>query len=711
MRLLRLLVISAIAVPAFGLTGRVLDSTGAALPGVTIVATSAGRAFVVTTERSGRYSLDLVAGTYDVAFSLANFATVSMSGVDANATKDVTLALTSGAEVVVAADEEKDLLGVATSASEGVVTEKRIESRPYQRAGEILETVPGVVISQHSGEGKANQYYLRGFNLDHGTDIAISVAGVPVNMPTHAHGQGYADTNFVIPELLSDVQYRKGPYFAEEGDFASAGAVSIDYRSMLEKPVTLLERGMFGYDRALAAASSEAGEGVLLFAFEAARNRGPWKTPDDYRRLNGVLRYSTKTFSVTGMAYDGRWNATDQIPERSVAAGALSRYGAVDPTDGGSSSRYSLAASWQRDEEGHHTQITAYGLRYRLDLFSNFTYFLDDPVHGDQFEQSDDRLVMGMSAAHRWAAMGSENSVGVQVREDDIHRVGLFHTVARQRLGTERNDSIRELTAGVFAQSATQWRSHLRTTIGIRADHNVTSIVNPKLSVIAGPWRQTEVYLNAGGGFHSNDARSPDRTLVRTRGEEIGVRTTPLPRLHVTATLWRLGIASELVFAGDSGTTQPSLASRRTGVELWSSCDLAKHLVLDAEYARSHARFVNGDHIPGAVEGVATAGLALADAGRFSGELRYRYFGPRPLIEDNSVRSSSSHLVSARTGYSLGRGVQLNIDVFNLLNAKASDVDYFYVSRLRNEPAGGVPDVHFHPVEKRAIRAGVRWEL
>ncbi len=707
MRLLRLLVIFAIAVPAFGLTGRVIDATGAALPGVTIVATNAGRAFVATTDRSGRYTLVLASGTYELSFRLSNFATLIRHDVDALASEDATLVLADAADVVVTARQDSEMLGVAAAASEGFVSEKEVASRPYQRAGEILENVPGVVVSQHSGEGKANQYYLRGFNLDHGTDIAISVAGAPVNMPTHAHGQGYADLNFVIPELLSGVEYRKGPYYANEGDFASAGAVSIDYRSMLEKPVALIERGMFGYDRALVAASPQIGDGLLLFAFEAARNRGPWKKPDDYRRLNGVLRYSSAGFSLTGMAYDARWNATDQIPVRSVADGALSRYGAIDPTDGGSSSRYSLVADWQHAG----TQITAYGIRYRLDLFSNFTYFLDDPVNGDQFEQSDDRFVTGLSATQRWTVGRSENLIGLQARSDDIRRVGLFHTASRQRLSTTKDDSLRETTAGIYAQSTMHWLPLLRTTAGVRADRNGTSIVNPKFALIAGPWRNTELYLNAGGGFHSNDARSTDHTLVRTRGEEVGVRTSAIPRFHASAALWRLDIGSELVFAGDSGTTEASRASKRTGVELSSSYDLTPHLVLDAEYARSHARFVNGDHIPGAVEGVATAGLALADVGRFSGELRYRFFGPRPLIEDNSVRSRASHLVSARVGYELARGVRLNIDCLNLLNANASDVDYFYVSRLRNEPADGVADVHFHPVEKRAIRLAVNWAL
>lgn len=285
------------------------------------------------------------------------------------------------------------LIGVADSAAEGVVTAKEIDRRPFQRAGEILETVPGVVVSQHSGEGKANQYYLRGFNLDHGTDIAVTAAGVPVNMPTHAHGQGYADANFLIPELISGVQYKKGPYYADEGDFASAGAVNINYVSLLDGPIALVQGGTASFGRALFAASPQVGGGVLLYAIEAGRNNGPWVCPDDFRKLNGVLRFTqggqSDAFSITAMAYDARWSSTDQIPTRAVSDGMISRFGYVDPTDGGTTARYSLESEWQRSSPATLTQAAAYALKYRLDLYSNFTYFLDDPVNGDQFEQAD----------------------------------------------------------------------------------------------------------------------------------------------------------------------------------------------------------------------------------------------------------------------------------------------------------------------------------
>jgi hypothetical protein len=725
------------------ITGRVVDSTNGVLPGVTVEATN-GATHTTVTAADGTYTLAVPAGSYDVSFRLLNFAASIRRGIiveaNANARADATLYLSSSADVVVTAKQTfrnladldepvNDLIGIADAASVGVVSAKEIERRPFQRAGEILETVPGVIVSQHSGEGKANQYYLRGFNLDHGTDIAVTVAGTPVNMPTHGHGQGYADANFLIPELISGVQYKKGPYHADEGDFASAGAVNVNYLSLLDEPVALVQAGSNGFARALYAASPRLGDGFLLYAIEAGQNDGPWVNPDDFRKFNGVLRYTRgdqrSGFSITAMGYDAKWNSTDQIPMRAVDGGSISRFGLIDPTDGGKTSRYSLATEWQRSTANTLTQASAYALRYRLNLFSNFTYFLDDPINGDQFEQADDRTVAGIRASHRWLTdignISAENVVGLQVRRDDIRNVGLYHTRKRERLSTTRQDEVDQAGAGLYAQTSIPWTPWFRTIAGLRADHysfsvesETASIVSPKLTMIFGPWRNTEFYANAGSGFHSNDARglTEDVTpLVRTRGAEIGLRSTPVPRLHFTAALWGLDMASELLFVGDAGTTEPSRPSRRAGIELSTYYNVSEWLAIDADYAYSRARFRDedpaGDRIPGAVEGVASVGLNFLEHHRFSGELRYRYFGPRPLIEDDSVRSDASNLVNARLGYRVLPRVRLDVDVFNVFDADASDIDYYYTSRLPGEPLGGTDDLHFHPVETRAVRLAV----
>ena len=617
------------------------------------------------------------------------------------------------------------LIGIADAASAGVVTAKELDARPSQRTGDVLESVPGVIISQHSGEGKANQYYLRGFNLDHGTDLAATVAGAPVNMPTHAHGQGYSDENFLIPELISGVQYKKGPYYADEGDFASAGAININYVSALEHPIASLTAGSFGYRRALAADSQPFASGILLGALELSRTNGPWVHPDDYGKLNALVRYTggdaTRAYSVTLSAYDGHWNASDQVPDRALRAG-LSRFGEIDPSDGGSSHRYSAAGEWQRRDDATLIKASAYAIGYGLDLFSDFTYFLDDPVRGDQFEQRDERVVLGGRTTRQtfgsWLGRPAENLVGFEARHDHIGALGLYHTRDRVRLETLRADRVFQTSGALFAQTSVQWSEKLRVVAGVRGDAydfdvagaraNAT-IVSPKLSVIVGPWHSTEIYASAGDGFHSNDGRGAvgaDRVtpLARTAGAEIGVRSAAIPRVQSTVALWALDIASELTFAGDSGTTEPNQASRRRGVEWSNEIRLTGHVAADADVAYSRAGFANGDRIPGAVEGVVSGGVSLYDLGRFSGSVRYRYLGPRPLVESNAVRSSESHLINADVRFALTPRTRLGVEALNLANARVSDIDYFYRSRLPGESPAGVDDVHTHPVEPRALR-------
>jgi hypothetical protein len=338
------------------------------------------------------------------------------------------------------------------------VSGEAFNARPASRVGELLEVVPGLIVTQHSGEGKANQYFLRGFNLDHGTDLAITVDGMPVNMPSHGHGQGYADINFLIPELVRSVDIRKGPYSADQGDFASAGAVGIDYLNRLPKNIAEITFGSFGYQRALAAGSSAVGDGTLLAAIEANKYNGPWDVPDNVRKLNGVLRYSQGTatdgFMLSAMAYSNGWNSTDQVPQRAIDQGVIGRFGSLDATDGGTSSRFSLSSNWAQSSEFGQSKVSAYVVNSSLRLFNNFTYFLDDPVNGDQFSQLDRRTLYGFNASHsfdvRFAGIETQTRIGLQTRADDIH-VGLFRTLQRATLSTVREDNVREGNFGLWA--------------------------------------------------------------------------------------------------------------------------------------------------------------------------------------------------------------------------------------------------------------------
>ncbi|WP_433995761.1 TonB-dependent receptor [Bradyrhizobium diazoefficiens] len=635
-----------------------------------------------------------------------------------------------------------------SAASATRISGTEVNAVPFSRPGEALEVVPGLIVTQHSGEGKANQYFLRGFNLDHGTDLAISVDGMPVNMPTHGHGQGYADINFLIPELIQSVNVRKGPYFADQGDFASAGAVAIDYVNKLPHNVAEMTFGSFGYRRALAAGSTAVGAGTLLTAFEASKYDGPWDVPDDVRKLNGVLRYSQGTatdgLTLTAMAYSNGWNSTDQVPQRAIDQGLINRFGTLDPTDGGTSSRFSLSSNWAQSSEHGQTNVSAYVVRSDLRLFNNFTYFLDNPVNGDQFSQLDGRTLGGVDARHtfdwRFASLESQTRVGVQSRYDDIH-VGLFKTEQRAWLSTVREDRVQEGNVGLWTDTTTHWKDWLHTTIGIREDffaghvfsdtpensgNAQASMMSPKAGIVLGPWSKTELYGNAGYGLHSNDIRGATITvdpndkvtplervplLVRSRGAELGIRTKVIEGLTSSLAVFVLDFDSELLFVGDAGTTEPSRPSRRVGVEWTNQYKPLPWMTVDLDVAQTHARFTDfdpaGAHIPGAPAWVASSAITLGGDTGWFGSLKARYFGPRPLIEDDSVRSKASLIFNARAGYRFDNGLWVQLDVLNLFNAQTNQIEYYYLSRLPGEPIAGVADRHVHPAEPLAVRLTV----
>lgn len=635
-------------------------------------------------------------------------------------------------------------LGEATTANTGVVTQEQLDARTVYRPGELLEVVPGLVVTQHSGEGKANQFYLRGFNLDHGTDLRTTIDGMPVNQRSHGHGQGWTDLNFLIPELATLLDYRKGPFYAAEGDFASAGAVNIRYADTLKNGVASISLGQNGYRRTLLADSPQLGNGRLLYALELFQNDGPFVVGDNFKKANGVLRYSEGTaaqgFNVTAMAYNtNRYHATDQIPKRAVDAGQLGRFDAIDQTDGGKVSRYSLSGAWHRVTDSTATQVNAYVVRNQLDLYSNFTYFLDDPVNGDQFNQKDKRVTSGLNASHSWntrlLGRDGENTIGLQLQNDNI-RNGLYNTVAQRRLATTRQDKVVESSIGVYFENTTRWTDTFRTVAGLRTDSyrfdvasdnpansgkTNDSITSPKLNLIFGPFAKTEFFAGVGRGFHSNDARGTTITvdpktfdpvdrvpgLVRSQGAELGVRSEFIPGLQTALSFYRLDFDSELVFVGDAGNTEAGRPSRRTGFELSNYYKANRWLTLDADVAFAKARFRDNDpvgrRIPGSVEGVASVALAVDHLGPYFGALQLRYFGPRPLLEDNAVRSGKTVTLNGRIGYKFSPKLRLELEGFNLTNTKASSIDYFYTSQLRGE-ASPVDDVHFHPIESRSFR-------
>jgi outer membrane receptor protein involved in Fe transport len=636
-------------------------------------------------------------------------------------------------------------IGTSDAASEGSVTAALIANRPALRPGELLEFVPGVIVTQHSGDGKANQYFLRGFNLDHGTDFATYVDGMPINMRTHAHGQGYTDLNFLIPELVDRINYKKGPYYAEEGDFASAGAAHMVLANKLPASSASMTVGEHDYYRGTLTGSTPLGAGNLVYGAELGHNNGPWVLPEAFHKSIGVLRYSQGAsddqFTVSAMGYQGAWHASNQIPLRAVQSGELSPYGAIDQSDGGRTARYSLSATMRQRTADTLLQANAYMVQSTLDLYNNFTYFLDNPTDGDQSLQTEKRRMAGFDVAQTWFAnwggLAVSNKVGVQGRYDYLSPLALYSTVNQQITGTISASKVKQASAGVYVENTVQWLDWLRTAAGVRYDRyrfdvrsNIAEnsgqvdagVTSPKLALIFGPWESTELFVNYGQGFHSNDARGvtvrvspkdgaaidPVTPLAKTRGAELGLRTEIVPGLQSSVALWKLRSDSELVFSGDAGDTSASRGSKRSGIEWNNHYIAAPWLLFDLDLAYSRARYTShdeaGDFIPGAIGKVASFGATMTDIGPWSAAFQMRYFGPRPLIEDDSRKSSTTAIAYGRLGYKIDRRWALSLDAFNLFDRKASDIDYYYASRLPGEPAEGVDDIHYHPVEPRTVR-------
>ena len=656
----------------------------------------------------------------------------------------------------------ENLEGVAAAGSEGVVSSQRLAAVPILRPGEVLEMVPGLIVTQHAGDGKANQYFLRGFNLDHGTDFATYVGGVPVNMPSHAHGQGYTDLNFLIPELVDRVSFRKGPYFAEEGDFSSAGAARIDYFRSLDASLAQLTLGRNGYARSLLAGSPELAGGKLLYGLELFHNDGPWEVDEHYRKLNGVLRYSQGSrhngFSLTGMAYQGQWTSTDQVARRAVDSGLVGRFGTLDPTTGGETHRYSLSGDWAKTTEASTSKANLYVIDYALNLYSAPSGFINGP-QGDQHEQADQRTVWGGQGSHSWFLgpewKDTELLAGVQLRHDRIGKLGLYTTEGRQRTGTVREDRIEETAIAALFEARTQWMTWLRSSFGLRHDRisaTATALggqfnlgnggdvsagqTSPKIAITLGPFDllgKTEFYANWGQGFHSNDVRGATAVsnpqdgsaatavplIVKAKGSEIGLRTNPLPGWRSSLALWQMELASELVFIGDEGITEPKGASRRQGVEWSNYITPADGWIVDADLAWSRARFTEanpangGRYVPNAIPITASLGITADSGGAWFGGLRLRYLGSYALEESGQQKSMAFWMANLKAGYRINPTLQVSLDILNLFDRKANDIEYWGGACTRSEMlggtcGGGIDGRLLHPLEPRTVRLGLR---
>ena len=661
---------------------------------------------------------------------------------------------------------QHELTGVADSATEGTVTAKQLANRPLLRPAEALETVPGMIVTQHSGDGKANQYFLRGFNLDHGSDFATHVMGMPVNMASHAHGQGYMDLNFLIPELIGSIQYRKGVYATEEGDFATTGGARIEYLRKLDKSFVELGMGQHNFRRLLAAGGHSLGDLNLVGALEVSSYDGPWDQPQNLEKYNGVLRLSSGTaangFALTGMAYKADWTATEHVPERAITSSEIGRYSALSPSDGGRTHRHSLSGDWARTTDSGASKLNLYVIDYGLNYFANPSGYING-LPGDQHEQADERTLWGGQLKHSWFLgpqwKDTELSLGAQLRQDRIASVGLYATENRQRTQTIREDRIRQTALAFLLEARTQWTGWLRSTLGLRRDQidaRVTPLAgqfnmsnggeasagqtSPKLGLVFGPFDllgPTEFYANWGRGFHSNDARGATARanpqdgsavdavplIVKAKGSELGVRTTPLKGWHSSLSVWQMDLASELVFIGDEGVTEPKGASRRHGIEWSNYITPADGWIIDADIAWSQARFKEanvdngGRRVPNAIPLTASLGLAADSGGAWFGGLRLRYLGAYALEETGEQKSAAFWMASLKAGYRITPKLQITLDVLNLFDKKANDIEYWGGACTRNEAMAGtggcgtgtaIDGRLVHPLEPRTFRIGLR---
>ena len=612
-----------------------------------------------------------------------------------------------------------------SAATETRVRESDFAVRPHNTAWEMLNNLPGFVAGQHAGGGKAMQYFLRGFDNDHGTDVAISVDGIPVNMVSHAHGQGYADLNFLIPEIVESIDYRKGPYFADSGNFANSGAVNFITKDDTVENSLRAVGGSFNTMRYVGILSPRLGPVQSLIANEVYFTDGPARHGENFVKYNFFGKFTlrpnpTSKLSLWTSLYTGDWDASGQIPLREVNSGRLDRFGSLDPSEGGRSDRENVNLIYTATPSPEKSwSVQLYFSRYRLRMFSNFTFFSGDPVRGDGIEQLDTRVVFGGRAQYRrmWTlgTMLLESSLGFETRNDNAD-VGLFRQQRRQRFFTTQKVEVWENAFSGYTQHELFLREWLRFIVGLRGDffvfdvddrsrHDATDalqgnatdgIVSPKASLIVSPftnpssfWHQTDLFLNFGMGYHSNDARDAVQPggsgLARSTGAEIGARTRLYNRVELAASLWWLDLGSELVFVGDEGTTEQRGPTRRWGVDVEVRAEVLPWLLLDYDLTYADPRFrVTGEAIPLAPTLLMNGGLTAYPVENLSAALRVRFLDDRAANEDRSVIARGYSLIDLLLRYRW-RNIELSFDVLNLADTDWRETQFATESCVRRE--------------------------
>ncbi|MEJ1962553.1 MAG: TonB-dependent receptor [Gammaproteobacteria bacterium] len=635
-------------------------------------------------------------------------------------------------EVVIFARGE-NLIGKAAASSEGAVGGADLSVRPLLRVAELLEVVPGLIAAQHSGSGKANQYFLRGFNLDHGTDFTTYIDDVPMNLRTHGHGQGYLDVNGLIPEVVERVDYRKGPYRADVGDFSLAGAAFMTTIEKLNAPFVALETGQYGWQRVAGGATTDLAGGDLTVIGQWKTYDGPWQLPEKLEHESLWAKYARDTslgaLQLTLSGYHGRWHPTEQIPEDSIGTSACKdEFCALDTSAIGETQRLVVSAGLKGDD----WRASLYGQYYDW-------HMLSDPTYDAQINQLDRRSVFGGRYERKLVNDAKLTvNVGAEGRYDDIGRVGLQHTEQGVYEADVSKYGVNEGSISPYAEATWSPVDKLRILGGVREDFysfDVTSkltdapsgdksdrIFSPKAGVAYALNGAVELYGNWGRGFHSNDGRGVAAPLegsdaapglVRGTGKEVGARFQH-GNFTLTTTYWWLDLASELKFSGDSNSVEPSAPTKRRGYELVSFWRPVDWLAMDAVWTGSHARSddPSGDNfVTGAIESAGELGISAIEK-RWEASVRLRYLGPYPLIEDNSLRASGEVVVNLRASWK-AEHYTLYAELLNLLDDDGKDIVYYYDAYAPGFDAPGTESAHrmSRSEEPRTLRAGIRYQF
>jgi len=625
-----------------------------------------------------------------------------------------------------------------------------IETRGINSSQEILSMIPGLFIGQHAGGGKAEQIFLRGFDADHGTDINISVDGVPVNMVSHAHGHGYADLHFVIPELVENVHYNKGPYYADKGDFATAGYAALNTKNILPASLIKMEAGRFNSLRAVGMlnflSASQRKNGRSFFAAaELMKTRGYFDHPQHFHRVNFFTRYqsnlsSKNILNISADLFASKWNASGQIPQRAVEDGFISFYGAVDPDEGGETGRKSVNAQLITNfGSGTSMKNQLYIAAYDFDLFSNFTFFKLDSIRGDQIRQKEKRILSGYNATisftHFPGNTKLNSEAGVALRSDITNGSGLLHTYKRnETINTLMKGDIHQLNTSLFIKEHLALAKRLNLSAGLRLDrfdfryddlrigtkikNSSNYIVSPKFNISYQAKDNVEIYVSSGKGFHSNDSRvssynKAKYVLPAAYGTDIGIIWKPVERLFINGALWYLKVDQELIYVGDEGVVESVGRTGRKGIDFLARYQPVEKIFLDLDASYAHGRLIDeskgNDHIPLAPVFSSTGGIVYKANAGISAGLRYRWLARRPANEDYSVTAKGYIISDMMISYTRS-DYEVKISAMNIFNVKWKETQFNTESRLMNEPSP-VSEIHFTPGSPLFIKAGFTWYI